>query len=93
METESNKKSDEIPEFFQEKKEKPVKKELSKRIFGLKKKQAGTELTKKDETSLIDADFNRNKLFSKGINRMADLKLEDASHTFQLILRINPNDV
>ena len=93
MEAESNKKSDEIPEFFQEKKEKPVKKELSKRSFGLKKKQAGTELTKKDETSLIDADFNRNKLFSKGINRMADLKLEDASHLFEMILRINPNDV
>ena len=93
METESNKKSDEIPEFFQEKKEKPVKKELSKRIFGLKKKQAGTELTKKDETSLIDADFNRNKLFSKGINRMADLKLDDASHLFEMILRINPDDV
>ena len=93
MDAKSNKKSDEIPEFFQEKKEKPVKKELSKRIFGLKKKQAGTELTKKDETSLIDADFNRNKLFSKGINRMADLKLEDASHLFEMILRINPDDV
>jgi len=58
----------------------------------LKKKETEVEL-KKDETSLIDADFNRNKLFSKGINRMADLKLEDASHTFQMVLRINPNDV
>lgn len=93
MDTESNKKTDEIPEFFQEKKEKPVKKEPSKRSFGLKKKRAGTELTTKDETSLIDADFNRNKLFSKGINRMADEKLEDASHLFEMILRINPNDV
>jgi len=93
MDSESNEKSDEIPEFFQEKKEKPVKKEPSKRSFGLKKKQAGTELAKKTETSLIDVDFNRNKLFSKGINRMADEKLEDASHIFEMVLRINPNDV
>ena len=93
MDTESNEKSDEIPEFFLEKKEKPEKKESSKKLFGLKKKQAGTELAKKNETSLIDADFNRNKLFSKGINRMADEKLEDASHIFEMVLRINPNDV
>jgi len=93
MDAKSNKKSDEIPEFFQEKKEKPEKKKIGRKLFGLKKKQAGTELTKKNETSLIDADFNRNKLFSKGINRMADEKLEDASHLFEMILRINPNDV
>jgi len=93
MDAKSNKKSDEIPEFFQEKKEKPEKKKIGRKLFGLKKKQAGTELTKKNETSLIDADFNRNKLFSKGINRMADEKLEDASHLFEMILRINPSDV
>ena len=85
-----NEQLDEIPEFFQEKKEKP---KLYKKPFGLKKKSAKTELVKKDEGSLIDADFNRNKLFSKGINRMADEKLEDASHIFEMILRINPNDV
>jgi len=85
-----NEQLDEIPEFFQEKKEKP---KLYKKSFGLKKKSAKTELVKKDEGSLIDADFNRNKLFSKGINRMADEKLEDASHIFEMILRINPNDV
>ena len=51
------------------------------------------KLVKKDETSLTDVDFNRKKLFSKGINLMADLKLEDASHTFQMLLRIEPNDV
>jgi tetratricopeptide (TPR) repeat protein len=85
-----NEQLDEIPEFFQEKKEKP---KLHKKSFGLKKKSAKTELVKKDEGSLIDADFNRNKLFSKGINRMADEKLEDASHIFEMILRINPNDV
>jgi len=93
MDNPSNEQSDEIPEFFLEKKEKPEKKKIGRKLFGLKKKQAGTELTKKNETSLIDADFNRNKLFSKGINRMADEKLEDASHLFEMILRINPNDV
>jgi len=93
MDTTSNEKSDEIPEFFLEKKEKPEKKEPSKKSFGLKKKQAGTEMTKKGETSLVDPNFNRNKLFSKGINRMADEKLEDASHIFEMVLRINPNDV
>ena len=93
MDAKSNRKPDEIPEFFQEKKEKPEKKKIGRKLFGLKKKQAGTELTKKNETSLIDADFNRNKLFSKGINRMADEKLEDASHIFEMVLRINPNDV
>ena len=92
MSAESDKKPDEMPEFFQEKKEKAVKK-VNKRIFGLKKKQAGTELAKKTETSLVDPTFNRNKLFSKGINRMADEKLEDASHLFEMILRINKNDV
>ena len=93
MDNTSNEKSDEMPEFFREKKEKSVKKEPSKRTFDLKKKQTGTEIAKKNETSLIDADFNRNKLFSKGINLMADEKLEDASHVFEMILRINSNDV
>jgi tetratricopeptide (TPR) repeat protein len=93
MDSTSNEKSDEMPEFFREKKEKSVKKEPSKKTFDLKKKQTGTEVAKKNETSLIDADFNRNKLFSKGINLMADEKLEDASHVFEMILRINPNDV
>ena len=45
------------------------------------------------ETSLTDSDFNRKKLFSKGINQMADEKLEEASRTFEMILRIDPNDV
>jgi len=93
MDNTSNEQSDEIPEFFLEKKEKPEKKKIDKKLFGLKKKSDKTELVKKDETSLIDADFNRNKLFSKGINLMADEKLEDASHVFEMVLRINPNDV
>jgi len=90
---EQNEQSDKMPKFFLEKKGKPEKKKSYKKLFGLKKKSAKTELVKKDETSLVDADFNRNKLFSKGINLMADEKLEDASHVFHMILRINPNDV
>jgi len=93
MDNPSNEQSDDIPEFFLEKKEKPEKKKIDRKLFGLKKRTAETSLVKKDETSLIDADFNRNKLFSKGINRMADEKLEDASHLFEMILRINPSDV
>ena len=90
---EQNEQSDKMPEFFLEKKAKPEKKKLYKKLFGLKKKSSKTELVKKDETSLVDADFNRNKLLSKGINLMADLKLEDASKVFEMVLRINPNDV
>lgn len=93
MDNPSNEQSDEIPEFFLEKKEKPEKKKISRKLFGLKKRSEKTSLVKKDEGSLIDADFNRNKLFSKGINLMADEKLEDASHVFEMVLRINPNDV
>jgi len=68
-----------------------VKKLLKKPSNYLKSNKG--KLAKKDETSLTDVDFNRKKLFSKGINLMADLKLEDASHAFQMILRIDPNDV
>jgi len=90
---EQNEQSDKTPEFFLEKKGKSEKSKVFKKLFGLKKKSAKTELVKKDETSLVDADFNRNKLFSKGINLMADEKLEDASRIFEMVLRINPNDV
>ena len=93
MDNPSNDQSDEIPEFFLEKKEKPEKKKKGRKLFDLKKRSDKTSLVKKDEGSLIDADFNRNKLFSKGINLMADEKLEDASHVFEMVLRINPNDV
>jgi len=93
MDNPSNEQSDEIPEFFLEKKKKPEKKKIGRKLFGLKKRSDKTSLVKKDEGSLIDADFNRNKLFSKGINLMADEKLEDASHVFEMVLRINPNDV
>ena len=93
MDNTSNEQSDDIPEFFLEKKEKPEKKKLDRKLFSLKKRSTKTDVVKQDKGSLIDADFNRNKLFSKGINLMADEKLEDASHVFEMVLRINPNDV
>ena len=98
---------DNIPEFFLDKDKteknedsldkkeendtKPAKKNFFKKKSDLDKKSK-TELTKQ-ETSLTDSDFNRKKMFSKGINLMADEKLEEASRTFEMILRINPNDV
>jgi len=105
---ESNNTTD-IPEFFLRKKKMMAKEsESSDNIATTNKKleekkpskkpsnslkSAKSELVKNDDTSLVDVDYNRKKLFSKGINLMADEKLEDASHVFQMILRINPNDV
>lgn len=48
---------------------------------------------KKDEGSLTDSDYQRRKLFKKGINLMADEKLEDAASVFEQALRIDPNNV
>ena len=45
------------------------------------------------ETSLTDADYNRRKLFKKGINLMADEKLDDAVLVFEQALRIDPTNV
>jgi len=38
MDNPSNEQSDEIPEFFLEKKEKPEKKKIGRKLFGLKKR-------------------------------------------------------
>ena len=46
-----------------------------------------------EETSLVDADYNRKKLFKKGVNLMADEKLEDAAIVFEQALRIDPYNV
>lgn len=107
MEKQSSDDVDKIPEFFLDKDKteknedsldkkeesdtKPVKKNFFKKRSKSDKKSK-TELAKQ-ETSLTDSDFNRKKLFSKGINQMADEKLEEASRTFEMILRIDPNDV
>ena len=58
------------------------------KVDGLK-----VEKVKVKETSIVDADYNRKRLFKKGINRMADEKLEDACELFQQALRIDPNSV
>ena len=105
MNEEKTDNSDDMPEFFLEKEERSEsskknvgenksreKSKLFKRPASLLKKSTKKELVK-SETSLVDPDYNRKKLFSKGINLMADEKLEDASRTFELILRSNPNDV
>jgi len=55
--------------------------------------ESKVEKVKVKETSLVDADYNRKRLFKKGINRMADEKLEDACELFQQALRIDPNSV
>lgn len=48
---------------------------------------------KKEETSLVDVDFQRKRLYKKGVNRMADEKLEEAIVYFQQALRIDPDNV
>jgi tetratricopeptide (TPR) repeat protein len=98
--------TDDVPEISLEKgKKQETESESPKKNIGehnqenkLNKKQqsllkSSNEKLAKNETSLVDADYNRKKLFSKGINLMADEKLEDASRVFELILRSDPNDV
>ena len=52
-----------------------------------------TSVKTREKTSLTDVDYQRNRLFRKGILYMADEKLEEASRSFEMILRTNPNDV
>jgi tetratricopeptide (TPR) repeat protein len=78
-------KIDTVDKDLEEKK--PLKKQPSSM------KSTKDQIVKNNETSLVDVDYNRKKLFSKGINLMADEKLEDASYVFQMILRMDPNDV
>ena len=46
-----------------------------------------------NDTSLVNPDYNRKKLFKKGINLMADERLEDAIVAFEQALRIDPGSV
>jgi len=67
-----------------------------KKLFGKKSKETDeskSEKVKVKETSIVDSDYNRKKLFKKGINFMADDKLEDAVDVFQQALRIDPGSV
>ncbi len=59
----------------------------------MKDKKKDTSLAKKDETSLTNVNYQRDRLFKKGINLMADEKLEEAVINFEMILRADPNDV
>jgi len=47
----------------------------------------------KEETNIVDSDYNRKKLFKRGINLMADEKLEEAIEIFEQALRIDPNNI
>lgn len=47
----------------------------------------------KKETSIVNPDYQKTKLFKKGIHLMADEKLEDAVRVFEQILRIDATDV
>ncbi len=67
-----------------------------KKPFGKKSKEVDESSVKKDkveETSLVDSDYNRKKLFKKGINLMADEKLEEAIVVFEQALRIEPDNI
>ena len=70
------------------------------KLFGKKNKKAekksDDEESKKivtKETSLVDPSYNIKKLFKKGVNLMADEKLDDAVEVFQQALRIEPDNV
>jgi len=67
-----------------------------KKPFGKKSKELDESKVKKgkvEETSLVDPDYNRKKLFKKGINLMADEKLEEAVFVFEQALRIEPDNI
>ena len=56
-------------------------------------KKKDTSLSKKEETGLTNVNYQRDRLYKKGINFMADEKLEEAVRNFEMILRADPNDV
>jgi tetratricopeptide (TPR) repeat protein len=69
-------------------------------LFGKKKKKVeleskeeGSKKIVTKETSLVDPSYNIKKLFKKGINLMADEKLNEAVEVFEQALRIEPDNV
>ena len=65
-------------------------------MFGKKKKK--TEEVKSEEIvpkerSLVDPSYNIKKLYKKGVNLMADEKLDDAIEIFEQALRIEPDNI
>jgi len=78
--------------------------ELVKKLFSKKSKEVENPKTKQvdkpkiekkvgKETSLVNPDYNRLKLFKKGINLMADEKLDEATVVFEEALRIDPENI
>ena len=63
----------------------------SKKVEEKTESKSGPKVTK--ETSLMNPDYTRQKLFKKGINLMADEKLEDAVVVFEQALRIDEQNV
>jgi len=66
-----------------------------KKLFRKKSEKVAEKPEKiaKEETSIVDSDYNRKKLFKRGINLMADEKLEEAIEVFEQALRIDPNNI
>lgn len=75
-----------------------------RKLFSKKSEEQNTPKTKEvsksklgekvgKETSLVNPDYNRMKLFKKGINLMADEKLDDAVVVFEEALRIDPENI
>ena len=67
-----------------------------KKPFGKKSEEKEEEAKvekKSKETALVDIDYNRKRLFKKGVNLMADEKLEEAITVFEQALRIDPDNV
>lgn len=70
------------------------------KLFGKKNKEKkiiseikGSEKIVSKETSLVDPSYNIKKLYKKGVNLMADEKLDDAIEIFEQALRIEPDNV
>ena len=59
-------------------------------MLGKKKDKAlskkDTSLSKKEETGLTNVNYQRDRLYKKGINFMDDEKLEEAVENFEIIL-------
>ncbi|PIY90672.1 MAG: hypothetical protein COY74_00130 [Nitrosopumilales archaeon CG_4_10_14_0_8_um_filter_34_8] len=67
-----------------------------KKLFQKKSNEKKAENENADsvkETSLVDPDYNRKKLFKKGVNLMADEKIEEAADIFEQALRIEPDNI
>jgi len=63
------------------------------KVKELKSEKIESEKIVTKETSLVDPSYNIKKLFKKGVNLMADEKLDDAIEIFEQALRIEPDNV